>query len=247
MHVGGFHAVSPFQLLQTWRFIVVILVMASCYESTESLSAVSDKQLLDCPKDIWSVLEGADPASVPSNITVQRDFNTAFEAELITKAERVPPSRDALLTLLDLSYQEELDRCPKAAEDSSLLREESQNLWYYDRFDCLCIPYAVTCHALAYYRDVVLSANQHDYSPFNGIKMQSVSLRYTAESHFHEHFELDGASFVDVYVVHLNISWSQYCGPTCALLFAKERIVVFDQEGEVEAISGDGEASFVVS
>lgn len=216
-------------------------------QNDSHLQRSPDAHLLDCPGIAEPEPGDAGNSGSTYGISIERVFATDFEAELISTAESLPASIGSAPESI-APYADEGGRCvPNGVEELSPLHDESLRSWCSHRFDCVCIPYALTCEALKYYVDVILAFRHQDFSPSGGITMETSSLTYNARVAFHERIEYEGTVFVDVRVVYLSLQWSQYCGNICALFFSKERLVIFNAEGEVEAVIGDGETDYVVS
>lgn len=167
-------------------------------------------------------------------ITIARQYESEEEARLIQMAESVYPNREDVL-----------------AVEGHFVKEKSipagEELWWYDAFDGVRIPYAITGDAVCYYRDLTLAFRKGDFTGSNGIRMLKSELHYTAAVARHEHYESDGREFQGVSVVTMKLSWSQYCGNVCAMGFQKERVVVFDAAGKIIAVLLDGATRYRVS
>lgn len=169
--------------------------------------------------------------------SIVREAGNDFEATLITRAEALYPPRDSVLA---------------AAWDPAQVPETGY--WFYGLFDGTLIPYAVTGDAVTYYRELVEALDRSTSPPF----LLSADLTYRAAVSFHETYtfeELDPATqepfslevFAQVYVVEMELDWSQYCGPVCGMWIEHSRVVVFDASGELLAVFGDGPRPTAVS
>ena len=168
-------------------------------------------------------------------ITIARQYESEEEARLIQMAESVYPNREDVL-----------------AVEGHFLKDKSipagEELWWYDAFDGVRVPYAITGDAVRYYRDLTLAFRKGDLAGSNGIRMLKSELHYAAAVARHEHYKSGGREFRDVSVVTMKLSWSQYCGGECAMSFhQKGRIVVFDAAGKIVAVLLDGVTPFAVS
>lgn len=167
-------------------------------------------------------------------ITIVREYGNPQEAKLIQLAESTYPGRDDVL----------------AAAQSAWVRKAvlpAEQLWWYDSFDDVRIPYAVTGDALRYYRDLTLAFRGGDFSGSNNIPMLNSNLDYKATVKHHESYTAGGKAFQDVTLVSLTLTWGQYCGSECAMYFKKEREVVFDRSGKILAVLFDGKTGVLVS
>jgi hypothetical protein len=178
-------------------------------------------------------------------VSIDRTYDSEYEAELIRLAETENPPADEVVAAYNGELKIELDELK--AEPSPwwchTLRTSSQ---------VMRLPYAITDDALAYYTTNIESFQDGDIQPLEGYRWGKVSLNYKASVTFEESFTLDGQTFSDVHVVRLTLTWYQCqeeaekksCSQGMGYFFefAKERIVVFDPDGNAVLISGDGPA-----
>jgi hypothetical protein len=207
----------------------------------------SDKDLLECPRMIWSKIQESASVDSPYEIAISRKFDTDFEEKLITEAERVAPRRNDIAKYGNPSVVNAKECVPNFVEGSSQTEDAARRRWCGTRFDCTCIAYAITCEALQYYFDVTMAYRKNEFSSSSGIRIESSTVAYLAEVKFYDSFEYRGEVYDNAYVVHLRLSWGQYCGDLCGLGFEKERFVIFNSDGTRRAILGDGPPSIVVS
>ncbi|MDX8337650.1 hypothetical protein SLH46_00555 [Draconibacterium sp. IB214405] len=196
---------------------LLMLAFVSCSDS-------SDDNELEMPERSYTKL-------------IERNSDNTFEAELITKAESYYPSR-----------QEVID----AAEWSGMEVPETA-YWYYNSFDGVPIPYCITIDAIDYYSDLIdmYNANRED------VFFYTAEFTYSANVAFHDNYTspdknsmgeaVEPQSFESVYVVTLDLYWTDYCGSLCAMWIEKQRIVVFNESGDLLEVFMDGEISVPVS
>jgi hypothetical protein len=168
-------------------------------------------------------------------LEIRREYEGDGQAELIRRAESEQPPRKAVLALIG----------DKASQKRVGVGEEP--LWWFQTFDGIRIPYAITQEALLYYVQVMEAFREGDFVPSKGVAMKKAILEYSASVSHHDAFEHSGRILEKVDVVHMSLSWSQYCGGECAMAFHKERIVVFGKGGQVQAVFLDGETPYIVS
>ncbi|WP_347839479.1 hypothetical protein [uncultured Draconibacterium sp.] len=168
---------------------------------------------------------------------IERLSENSFEAELISKAEAHYPPREAVV---------------EAAQWSGMEVPET-NWWYYNHFDGVLIPYCITTEAIDYYADLIdqYNANKED------VFFITAEFSYTADVDFYETYTspasnsvgspVETKSYEAVYVVTLDLKWTNYCGPLCAMWIDTQRIAVFNQSGELLDVFLDGEQSVAVS
>ncbi len=168
---------------------------------------------------------------------IERNSDTSFEADLITKAESYyPPKQDVI----------------DATEWSGIEVPET-DYWYYNSFDGVLIPYCITTEAINYYSTLIddFNANKED------VFFYTAEFTYTANVEFHDTYTspdensngetVEPQSFESVYVVTLDLSWMDYCGSLCAMWIDKQRIAVFNESGDLLEIFMDGTQSILVS
>ena len=200
------------------------------------------------PKPEWIVADGKTAASLPKTVVpaddkaaykvrIERDAKDAKFQALIEKAESLYPLPEKVLV----------------AARKPLGPAKGELLWWCKDFDGIRIPFAVTANAVVYYQNALQEFGKGDFSRSHGIKMLTASLGYSATAKDYDEWEYTDETtrkkekFTKVSVVLLVLRWSQYCGNLCAMGFGKQRFVVFDPNGNVLAIRGDGQASVMVS
>jgi hypothetical protein len=120
-------------------------------------------------------------------------------------------------------------------------------LWWYDSFDGVRIPYAITRGSLAYYQGLTEAFRAGDFSAVGNYPLVSSSLEYSAVISRRSNYVREGTPYGDVYVVEIELSWSDICGNLCGLWFSKKRVVILDLDGTLRAVFGDGETTIMVS
>ncbi len=198
-----------------WMVLAGLLMVAGVADPVFARRAITADAGREGPKE-W-------PANTNRHtVTIVRN---AFEEDgrrLIARAEGLQPDRAGL---------------DKAAGDVPLPRE-GKVWWFREQFG-IRLPYAVTGDAVTYYTGVVTGYGKMSMKRY---AEPSSALKYTASVKRHERFELDGKSWQNVDVVTLKLEFRQsFCASgTEAFGFTKERTVVFDKEGKVLHVSGDG-------
>ncbi len=167
------------------------------------------------------------PKEWPANtnrhtVVIVRSASDDAGRALIVRAEGLQPDRAELA---------------KAAGDVPLPRE-GKVWWFREQFG-IRLPYAVTGDAVTYYTGLVTGYGKTRMKRY---AEPSSALKYTAAVKPHERFEMDGKSWQNVDVVTLKLEFRQsFCATgTEAFGFTKERTVVFDAQGKVLHVSGDG-------
>jgi len=167
--------------------------------------------------------------------TVNRGFRNAEEERLLRIAEETYPPTEAVLSIAGSRRGRE-----------ALSKEK--RLWWYDKFDGVRLPYAVTMDAVRYYLALTQALGRGDTTETKGIRMKSSEFSYHANiSARPATYSRDGRVFKDVYVVEMGLKWSNYCGSLCACWFHLDRTVVLRRDGTVLCVFGDQKPMVVVS
>ena len=167
--------------------------------------------------------------------SIERISSNEFENELIDAAEKYYPPRDSVVKVtygMEIPYSK---------------------YWYYDVFDGVNIPYAITEDAINYYSNLIDELNENKKDNF----FLAADLNYKAEVSFYESYTspslnsrgetVESEEFNSVYVVKMILKWEDYCGSLCALWINKERVVVFNETGDLLKVFLDGAAPTAVS
>lgn len=159
---------------------------------------------------------------------ISRDFANEKEEKLLQIAEAVyPPERAVRL----------------GRNEQPQTSQPEQRLWWCNSFDGVLVPYAITKRAVTYYLEVQDKFRAGKFS----IKMHGSALGYSAKIAHHKSYPHGEATLRDVYVVSLDLAWSQYCGTLCAMGFKTKRTVVLDEQGKVLAVQNDECVPTVIS
>ena len=179
-----------------------------------------------------------DILETPINFTksIERISSNTFEAGLIEKAERYYPPREDVVSVSQIWFQ-----IPITA------------YWFYESFDGVFIPYSITIDAINYYSGMIDTLKIGN----NTTKFLSAELKYKATVSFENEYISPSLNslgkavvpevFKSVYVVKLTLEWEQTCGSLCGLWIEKERIVVFDSEGNILKVFLDGPKRIMIS
>lgn len=201
--------------LRWWMAIAGLLVLAGVADPVFARRAITADAGREGPKE-W-------PANTNRHtVVIVRSASDDAGRALIARAEGLQPDRAELA---------------KAAGDVSLPRE-GKVWWFREQFG-IRLPYTVTGDAVTYYTGLVTGYGKTRMKRY---AEPSSALKYTAAVKRHERFELDGKSWQNVDVVTLKLEFRQsFCATgTEAFGFTKDRTVVFDKEGKLLHVSGDG-------
>jgi len=170
--------------------------------------------------------------------SIERFFSNEFEKNLITAAESFYPPRDSVVNAAAMEFR---------------IFIPDTNYWFYDAFDGVKIPYAITIHAINYFEEAIdaLTASINSF-------IYKAEFNYKVEISYYETYIFEGfdqltglqfpsIAFNNVNVVEMNLSWDHYCGPECGLYIKHKRIVVFNSQGDLLQIFYDGAIPVMVS
>ena len=182
-----------------------------------------------------ALLAGSKPIEWPASpdhhkTSVQREAANEAEKKLIAAAEKSAPDAASLLEAI----REHGDGAqPQAGQ------------WSNKQVCGIRIPFALTADAVAYYTELV---NGYARQKFVRYSQPSSSFTYQAKAAKRDRYELDGKSFSNVTVVTLTMTFSQNFAATVAegFSFEKKREVVFDKDGKIVHVSGDGDVNVPV-
>lgn len=189
-----------------------LLAMLLCLPAASQASVAPDAQPKNYP---------ANPARHVASVT--RTAKDTGEKKLIAAAEAQLPDHAGVL---------------KAADPEQ--KPAGERLWWYGTtFGEIRVPYAITGEAVDYYAELIGKFGKQE---FKGYAEPQSSLRYTASVASHPTLELDGKTFTNVRVVSMTLRFSatNCTGQSMGFDFTKERKVVFDAEGKILHVSGDG-------
>jgi hypothetical protein len=177
-----------------------------------------------------AMLPGAEAKEWPADptrhvVTMERASKDEEDAKWIAAAERAPVDAELL-------------RKEVLKQDENAAVAEGQ--WWYQEAVAVKIPFALTAEAVTYYSDLVTGYGKQKMKRYS---QPGSSFQYKAKVTRHEKLTHNGTPLVDVTVVTLEAEFSQnFCATvTEAMSFSKQRTVIFDKNGKVLHISGDGE------
>lgn len=162
------------------------------------------------------------------SLLIERHYENEQQARRIAAAEKLCSlSREARPSLL-------LD----ASDDNG----DSRCRWWSSQISGLKIPTTITQDALAYYSGLIDTLRQGSDALSGLGELDSARLEYRATASHQDYFAHQGHHFSNVDVVRMELSWTHFCGATCAFGFSAIRIVVFPEEGSPLSL-GDGETA----
>lgn len=172
-------------------------------------------------------------------LLIDRRTSSAEEKQALEIAESTVPDaaeieRDAALEKLS-AVSERLGR-------AALMPGER---WWWDSFDDVLTPYAVTGASVTYYANRIRerAAQPNPFTQFSEGRPHNGSFQYRAHVTTLSPEANGGAAFL----VHLELSWRYWCGMLCAVSFGKGRDVMISSDGRVIQIRGDGKPMLAVS
>jgi hypothetical protein len=158
----------------------------------------------------------------PFKIEIKYSYNSPLEASLLKKAEAVYGKQDNFISMI---RQDPAGWAPD-------LPAKVVPLWGSRGNDNVQVAQVITASSLRYYYD--LSMAMREKRKFHEVfQMQTTGLKYSASIKHFENYEHAGTKFHDVYVADLNLEWSSICGGLCGIGFTRNKLVVFDNNGEL--------------
>ena len=186
-------------------------------------------------REAMVVLSDADEAG-PFAVVVRRQFETREEEQLLALAEAVYPTHDAII-----------DELRKRGEQLTRWPPPQDQLWWWNTFDGMRIPYAVTNGAVAYYLELTRAFRRGAFDSLGTSHMKHSGLQYLADVTWHNRYVHGSHTFDQVFVVDMTLEWSAYCSPVCELTIQAHRVVVLGSGGILRGVFGDGLARYIVS
>jgi hypothetical protein len=167
-----------------------------------------------------SQLEGSFP------IVLHRWFSNGEEEAMLKKAEAVysSPSQMVKKVFRSIGYW---------ASESQ--QREMAPIWGALANDDIQQTEVVTARAVRYYYDLTLAVRQNPHlaSGFNPVH---TNLKYDASIKHYDEYSHGKDHFQNVYVADLNLNWSFTCGGLCGMGFTRNKLVVFNSQGDVIAM-----------
>ena len=168
-------------------------------------------------------------------ISVVRIARDSIERELLARAEALMPSADSI---------ERPAALVTGSGHIAALKEAKAmpgERWWWRDWDGVRLPFALTGAAVAHYVEKVrgLAAGPNPFARWNEGVGHRAMVDYTAA------VEPRGAA--GGHRVRMQVKFSFYCGPLCALSFDHSRVVEFDPAGKPIRVEGDGPPSYIVS
>ena len=117
--------------------------------------------------------------------------------------------------------------------------------WWWDEFDEVLTPYAVTGAAVEYYLARIRSRSDGP-NPFVKVsegRAHNGTFSYRASV---SPAPINGVA-AGGHVVRLTLRWHYWCGMLCAVTFGANREVVISKDGRVLEVRGDGRPLLIVS
>ncbi|HYQ89801.1 MAG TPA: carboxypeptidase-like regulatory domain-containing protein [Candidatus Binatia bacterium] len=178
---------------------------------------------------------GSDTARRAYTAAVNRAYSSPEEERLLRTAEETYPPAEAI-------------RAVAESGPGKHLAPGGKRLWWYDDFDGVRLPYAVTMDAVRYYLGLIQAFGTGDSAKTHNIRMKAASFTYHANiSSRIPTYSRDGRVFKDVYVVEMGFKWSNYCGSLCACSFDLDRTVILRRDGTALCVFGDRRPRVIVS
>jgi hypothetical protein len=172
-------------------------------------------------------------------LTVLRTADSERDRRLLRRAESFFPPHESIEADVADFLRSSGGRGWTARMDEAASLAGSR--WWWDTFDGILTPYALTGPTVAYYIERLrdLAAGPSPVAEFTGSAIHRGEMRYRAGVRCQD----EGARCV----VDMRLEWRYRCGSACAIWFTEERAVTFDASGEIVSVEGDGRPSYEVS
>ena len=168
-------------------------------------------------------------------ISIVRLARDSTERVLLARAEGLIPPADSIeqaaAPMREPGYVAAFKKAKEIAGDR----------WWWLGFDNVLLPYALTGSAVLYYVETVraFAGGLNRLAGSNQRVVDNASIEYTAA------VESRGAG--GARRVRMQVQFSFYCGPLCALSFSHSRVVEFDAAGNPIRVGGDRPPSYIMS
>lgn len=172
-------------------------------------------------------------------LTVLRTADSERDRELLQRAESLFPPRESVEADVADFLRSHGGRGWTARMEEAASMAGPR--WWWDTFDQILTPYALTGPSVAYYLERLrnLAAGSSSLAESTGTPLHSGEVEYRANVQC----QSDGGHCV----VNMRLEWTYHCGAACAIWFTEERAVTFDSTGEILSVEGDGRPSYEVS
>ena len=172
---------------------------------------------------------GSEPKDWPANpekhvVSIKRVSADETEAKLIDAAESLE--------------HDGIGPDPVTPGEPRLATPPKGQWWHKEELG-IKIPFAITKDTIAYYSDLVTGYGKQAAKRY---MEPNSNFTYEAKVAKQAEFSIDGKTFKDVSVVTMEMKFSENFAATVTegLSFDKRRTVVFDGDGKVLHVSGDG-------
>ena len=177
-------------------------------------------------------------------VSVRRSVRSARDAQLLSIAERLYPTPEAIVAGATSKRERERIIMDSLGVDTTgwwrnaRRPGDPRRRWWTYSFDGTWIPFAITGQSVEYYLARIRDHANSQQKPRPGVQPTHGAFKYNA---WVEPADGGGA------VVRMRLSWSYWCGVLCALDFSAERSVWFDSNGDVIKVEGDRQPDVMVS
>lgn len=182
-----------------------------------------------------AMLAGSKPREWPADphrhvATIQREAADDGDNKLIAAAEKSLPDVAALA---------------KSIGRDGAAPKLQPGQWWNKEVLGIRIPFALTADAVRYYTDLMKDHGQRKLTRY---AQPSSGFNYRAGVARHDTYELDGKPLHNVTVVTMSMTFRQnfVASMTEGFSFEKSRSVIFDKDGKLLGVRGDGDVEVPV-
>lgn len=159
-------------------------------------------------------------------VEITRRFDSPEEEELLRKAEAVYPNEEKISQDLFMNW--------RYYSQSKAILPYGEAKWWTGYFDTILSTEIVTTSAVLYYQNLSKQLRQNDHKiKENSFTFPSTELKYLSSIKKLKKYERGGKIFNNIYLADITLTWSQICGGLCGHGFTRNKVVVFDEKGNV--------------
>jgi hypothetical protein len=157
---------------------------------------------------------------ITTSVAIHRTYADSMAMRLLRLAESTPPDTAELFKVMNSQVKQAI---PPA---------EKNGVWWCNVLGGVRVAYAITDKAVKYYADYTLDRIARG----GGV----TKMTYIADLKYYENYGSASDTYSQVYVAQMSLTFQEGIG------FSKQRIVVFDKNGLLLKIYGDGEPGITV-
>jgi hypothetical protein len=155
-----------------------------------------------------------------ASVAIHRTYADSMAMRLLRLAESTPPDTAELFKVMNSQAKQAI---PPA---------EKNGVWWWNVIGGVRVAYAITDKAVKYYADHTLDRIARG----GGV----TQMTYNTDLKYYDNYGYASDTYTQVYVAQMSLTFQEGIG------FSKQRIVVFDKNGQLLKIYGDGEPAIAI-